>query len=84
MGRYSLPQCQKKQQLQEVCRPASTEAINTTVTYADGSVVPLHNVHLIMCPCDEGLVCDEQLGKCVEFDSTSYYNHVHEKELVED
>lgn len=84
MGRYSIPECRKKQQLFEICRPLSKEAVNTTVTYADGSVVALHNVHMIMCPCAEGLVCDQESGTCTEFDSTLSYNHMQEKELVDD
>ena len=84
MDRYSIPQCQKKQQLEEICRPASEEAVNTTVTYPDGAAVPLYNVYLVMCPCAEGLTCDERTGKCSEFDSTSSHNQVHEVACTDD
>lgn len=74
MGRYSIPTCQKKLQLSDYCRPASDEPTNTTITYFDGQVVSLYNVHMIMCPCADGLSCDLKTGSCVNFDGESNFN----------
>lgn len=84
MGRYSIPQCQKKIQLYEACRPASDEPLNTTVTYLDGNMVSLQNVHLVMCPCADGLVCDPRSGRCEDFDSHGSPNEIQEGKYIED
>lgn len=79
MGRYSLPQCEKKLQLHETCRPASDEPFNTTVTYPDGEVVSLTNMHMLVCPCANGLVCDPRSGRCEDFDAMVAINELLEE-----
>lgn len=84
MGRYSIPTCQKKLQLSDYCRPASDEPTNTTITYFDGQVVSLYNVHMIMCPCADGLSCDLKTGSCVNFDGLSNFNAIDVNVFSED
>lgn len=82
MGRYSIPMCQKKLQLHEDCRPASDESINSTVTYLDGQVVSLYNVHMLMCPCADGLTCDRKTGKCTDFDGAPSFNYLYDQQQI--
>lgn len=78
MDRYSTPICQKKLQLHDNCRLASEEPVNSTVAYPDGQVVSLHKVHLIMCPCADGLSCDYKSRTCVNFDDAYSFNELNE------
>lgn len=76
--------CQKKLRLYEPCRPASDEQMNTTITYLDGQVVSLYNVHMIMCPCMDGLSCDLKTGRCVDFDGAPSFNDIYDTAFPED
>ncbi|XP_054258563.1 astakine-like [Macrosteles quadrilineatus] len=72
MGRYSIPTCQPRREVGEVCRPLS-EPVNVTLEYPDGASVDLSGVFYIMCPCQGGLGCGNDM-ECVEHDFAS--NHV--------
>ncbi len=76
--------CLKKLQLNDNCRPTSDESVNSTVTYPDGQVVSLYNVHLIMCPCTHGLKCDHKIGKCVEIDGSPSFNDLDDQPPFQD
>lgn len=62
--RYSIPQCRPMQAVGETCRPSSASTINMTAAYPDGAQVLLTDVHYILCPCDDGLFCNQ--GTCSE------------------
>ncbi|XP_076301406.1 astakine [Lasioglossum baleicum] len=62
--RYSTPQCRPMQAAGETCRPSSASTINMTASYPDGAQVLLTDVHYILCPCADGLFCDQ--GTCSE------------------
>ncbi|XP_043467165.1 astakine-like isoform X2 [Leptopilina heterotoma] len=59
--RYSIPTCSPMIKEGLVCKP-SINIINTTLSYPNGNQLTIWNVHYIMCPCEDGLVCDRRAG----------------------
>ncbi|KAG8229587.1 hypothetical protein J437_LFUL010179 [Ladona fulva] len=64
MSRYSIPTCEAMRTEGELCRKASEMTHNLTLGYPNGDKLELKGVHLVMCPCGEGLHCDD--GVCVK------------------
>ena len=63
-GRFSLPRCLPLGEVNSVCSPKAHRPFNVTVSYPDGEVVELTNIHHLMCPCHPGLACSDRTGTC--------------------
>ncbi|XP_039310996.1 astakine [Solenopsis invicta] len=62
-SRYALPSCMPYQQKGEQCR-MNADTITTNLSYPDNSQIEVKDIHLILCPCADGLSCD--FGICEE------------------
>jgi len=62
-SRYAIPSCSSFQQKDEQCR-VNAEMLTTNLTYPDNSQIEVKDIHLILCPCADGLSCDPKRGIC--------------------
>ncbi|XP_026674175.1 astakine-like [Ceratina calcarata] len=63
--RYSVPQCVPLLGKGDTCRPGSNITISGDLAYPDGSTLAVEEVHYILCPCGDKLVCDSEKGVCM-------------------
>ncbi|XP_072756523.1 uncharacterized protein [Anoplolepis gracilipes] len=61
-SRYALPTCMPFQQKGEQCR-VNADTFTANLTYPDKSELEIKDVHFILCPCTNGLVCKRGICK---------------------
>lgn len=62
--RFTVPGCQHRRQLDEICRPGTLKVTNRTLTYPDNSEFYVKEAHYALCPCAKSLVCGKKTGNC--------------------
>ncbi|XP_015184135.1 PREDICTED: astakine-like [Polistes dominula] len=63
-GRYTIPQCSPLLEEAATCRP-NNELLNMTLHYPNDTQLKISDVYHILCPCNEGLICDRKEGVCI-------------------
>lgn len=69
MMRYSMAQCMPLGKVEDYCRD-DTYPENRTLYYPNGESVEVKEIYLHVCPCEEGLFCEDNF--CSPLNDSSY------------